>query len=336
MTDITTAAPPLTRRQAREIERRTGERPVALPASAAAASGASTARTTAVASVYDTGRIEPNDKLALVSVLPTEVIDRVAATPKAADVSSAPANGAESAFMRGTSVRAPRPASLVARTRRRSAVGLGVAASAAVLATTAIALPGVVSAQQGSAQAALVSGDDVAGQAGAGVTDAQTAIAPAPMVDLVAAPETAPDRGDLAVTSFSADAVEEAVIETAGAAADGASSGGGDVSGIGAIAASMVGGGSGWLCTEFTAAVYAEVGIELPGLLVSGQAAGGTQTSDPQVGDLVIFNSGHIGIYAGGGMMWDNPGYASPTVGWQNVHRSMDVIGSGYYFVTYR
>ena len=77
-------------------------------------------------------------------------------------------------------------------------------------------------------------------------------------------------------------------------------------------------------------------GIDLPGNVVSAQAAGGVQTNDPQVGDLVVFYSGHIGIYAGGGMMWDNPGYESSVVGWQNVYRSIDVIGSGYYFVTYR
>ncbi|KAB1650500.1 hypothetical protein F8O04_03975 [Pseudoclavibacter endophyticus] len=96
----------------------------------------------------------------------------------------------------------------------------------------------------------------------------------------------------------------------------------------------MMGGGAGWACDEFTQAVYAQAGISLP-RGVSAQAAGGTQTSNPQVGDLVVF-SGHIGIYAGGNMMWDNPGYASSYVGWQNVYRSMDVIPGGYYFVTYR
>ncbi|MGO2111432.1 MAG: NlpC/P60 family protein [Pseudoclavibacter sp.] len=350
MTDITTAAPPLTRRQAREIERRTGERPVATPFSAAPAPAAPVARIAPAApAVYDTARIEPNDKLALVSVLPTEVIDRVAERPAPA---AAPALVADSAFVRSTSVRAPRPVALVARARRRTTVGFGVAASAAVLATAAIAVPGlgVAEGDQSASQGALVTGDTVAegdsAAAQAAGAQADTATVPAPAADLVAAPEEAPQLSDLSVTSFGADEVEEVAVETASTGDDSAASGeagattstngGGDLSGIGAIAQSMMGGGAGWLCTDFTAAVYAEVGIDLPGLLVSGQAAGGTQTSNPQVGDLVVFNSGHIGIYAGGNMMWDNPGYASPNVGWQNVHRSMDVIGSGYYFVTYR
>ncbi|MDO5053607.1 MAG: NlpC/P60 family protein, partial [Pseudoclavibacter sp.] len=124
--------------------------------------------------------------------------------------------------------------------------------------------------------------------------------------------------------------------QTASTSGGSGSSYGGSLDGVAGIAESMMGGGSGWLCTDFTRAVYAEMGIQLPAGPVSAQAAGGTQTSDPQVGDLVIFTSGHVGIYAGGGMMWDNPGEYSSYVGWQNVYRSIDVIGSEYYYVTYR
>lgn len=347
MTDNITSAPPLTRREAREIERKTGQRPIARPVAPSAALAPVPAA--AQPSVFDTARIEPNDKLALVSVMPTEVIDRVAV--KRESLAPEVTTGAAGAFARPTSIRAAKPAALVTRARRRTTVGLGVAASAAVLATAAVAAPGALGGQddqQQASQASLVTNDDVVVDEPNVPAAGQSQTATVPAADLVAAPEVAPDRAEYTVTSFEPGDLEEATTTIADTSADTATdstdgetptasgSGGADLSGIGAIADSMVGGGSGWLCTDFTRAVYAEAGIDLPGNVVSAQAAGGTQTSDPQVGDLVVFNSGHIGIYAGGGMMWDNPGYPSSNVGWQNVHRSIDVIGSSYYFVTYR
>lgn len=333
MTDITPVAPPLTRRQAREIERRTGQRPIAQPVAAALAPMIATSVAPAPATtVFDTGRIEPNERLALVSVLPTEIIERVVTHPAPVATHASVEGTTASAFGRPASIRAARPVALVARARRRTVAGLGVAASAAVLATAVVAVPGGLGAvDQQASQAALVTADGIADTEPAQL-DAETATATAETV-LVAAPEVAADRGQYSVASFDAEAVEELVVADSAAPA---TAGGADVSGIGAIADSMVGGGAGWLCTDFTRAVYAEAGIDLPGNVVSAQAAGGTQTDDPQVGDLVVFTSGHIGIYAGGGMMWDNPGFESSVVGWQNVYRSIDVIGSGYYFVTYR
>lgn len=323
MTDTTTVAPPLTRRQAREIERRTGHRPIATPApvTLTAAPLAAPAPT-----VFDTGRIERNEHLALVSVLPTEIIERVAG-PVAATTTETEAADAP----RFASVRAARPLALVARSRRRTAAGLGIAASAAVLATAAVAVPGAIGDGDQAAQASLVTADGIA-EAPAPESLGTEAEAVTASQSLVAAPEVATDRGEYSVASFDVEAVEEVVVTTSSVS----SGAGADLSGIGAIAESMLGGGAGWLCTDFTRAVYAEAGIDLPGNVVSAQAAGGVETSDPQVGDLVVFYSGHIGIYAGGGMMWDNPGFESSVVGWQNVHRSIDVIGSGYYFVTYR
>ncbi|MGO2111431.1 MAG: C40 family peptidase [Pseudoclavibacter sp.] len=364
MTENANTTAPLTRREARAIERRTGRRVSTGSVAAVSLDLGSAPVATATPTVRDTAEIKRNPEGAFVSVFPTEVIGRIA-EPIVDDVPAPALEG--SAFVRPVSVRAARPATLVARSRRRTAAGLGVAASAAVLATAAIAVPGGLGGTspvgaETAGQASLVTAGDDATTAAAG---SNTAEAPAPAADLVAAPDEAPSLAEFEVTSFDAGEVEE-ITETPeptedeaagtgstggeqGSDGTGASNSGGssagtestsggnyDTSSIAGIAQSMMGGGSGWACTDFTAAVYAQAGIQLPGGGVSAQAAGGTQTSNPQVGDLVIFYSGHVGIYAGGGMMWDNPGYPSSYVGWQNVHRSMDSIGSGYYFVTYR
>ena len=58
-------------------------------------------------------------------------------------------------------------------------------------------------------------------------------------------------------------------------------------------------------CSGLTGWAYAAVGISLP-RSSSAQAAVMTPVSDPQPGDLV-YMPGHIGIYAGNGMMWHAP-----------------------------
>ncbi len=87
-------------------------------------------------------------------------------------------------------------------------------------------------------------------------------------------------------------------------------------SGVLGIAASLVGipyvyGGStpaGFDCSGFTMYVFAKVGISLPRTAAAQQAAA-TRVSSPQPGDLVFFGypAYHVGIYAGGGMMYDSP-----------------------------
>lgn len=364
MTENASTNAPLTRREARAIERRTGRR-ISTGSIAAVSLNLEPAPEGVVAPSFehDTAEIKRNPDSSLVSVFPTEVIGRVA-DKMPATTNEAGDDLEGSAFARPISIRAARPAALVARTRRRTALGLGVAASAAVLATAVVAVPGGLGQQnqvgQDAAQASLVKPDEAGATEAQADTASQTAGA-TESVDLVAAPAAAPDRAEYAVTAFEPAEVAEVVEEVEAPAEDTSSDGGStdtgssdagqgggqapppadngggnhDTSSIAGIAQSMLGGGAGWACTDFTAAVYAQAGITLSGG-VSSQAAGGTQTSNPQVGDLVVFSSGHIGIYAGGGMMWDNPGYASSYTGWQNVYRSMDVIGSSYYFVTYR
>jgi len=87
--------------------------------------------------------------------------------------------------------------------------------------------------------------------------------------------------------------------------------------GVLSIAASLAGtpyryGGTspstGFDCSGFTQYVFKQVGISLP-RTAEEQRQAATPVSNPQPGDLVFFGSpaGHVGIYAGGGMMWDSP-----------------------------
>lgn len=323
--DTTTIAP-LTRREAREIERQTGRRPVA-GAVAPTELTLTAAVDVPMNFVEDTSRIERNDVADLVSVVPTEIIDRIAgpslvkAEVEQTDVADIP----EAFRGRAVSVRAARPASLVARARRRRATGLAIAASAAALATAGAVLPGALGgvSEQNSSAASLASAAEAAQ---APVVDADVPETVAPVADLVAAPEQA--AGDASfVVSFSADEVSEAVPTTSsssgevstGSSTEGGTSNAGGGGGYGAgygegvisTAASMVGSGSGWTCDKFVREVFAANGISV-GVGVSGIASQATfitsDESQAQPGDLLVWPGEHIGIAAGGGMMYDNPG----------------------------
>ena len=67
---------------------------------------------------------------------------------------------------------------------------------------------------------------------------------------------------------------------------------------------------AGFDCSGFTSYVYRQVGISIP-RVAEAQRQAATPVSDPQPGDLVFFirggSAGHVGIYAGGGMMYDSP-----------------------------
>ncbi|GAA1256306.1 hypothetical protein GCM10009657_34570 [Oryzihumus leptocrescens] len=65
---------------------------------------------------------------------------------------------------------------------------------------------------------------------------------------------------------------------------------------------------SGFDCSGFTQYVFNKIGVSLP-RTAEEQRAAVTRVSTPQPGDLVFFGSPayHVGIYAGGGMMWDAP-----------------------------
>jgi peptidoglycan DL-endopeptidase CwlO len=71
---------------------------------------------------------------------------------------------------------------------------------------------------------------------------------------------------------------------------------------------------AGFDCSGYTRYVYAQVGIDLPRTSSEQRAATRRiSRSEARPGDLV-FIPGHVGIYAGGNMMWDAPssgGYVS-------------------------
>lgn len=86
---------------------------------------------------------------------------------------------------------------------------------------------------------------------------------------------------------------------------------------------------SGWDCSGFTSYVYGKVGVNLP--RTSGAQAGAGQVvprSQAQPGDL-IWAPGHVGIYAGNGMMYDA---GNPRV--DTSYRSIDwMVARGAKFI---
>ena len=127
---------------------------------------------------------------------------------------------------------------------------------------------------------------------------------PAPVVH-TQAPAT-PDRSTTSTASRST--VRTPLTQTSSKPAAG---------GVLGVAASLAGtpyryGGTspstGFDCSGFTQYVFRQVGISLP-RTAEEQRQAATPVSNPQPGDLVFFGNpaSHVGIYAGGGMMWDSP-----------------------------
>lgn len=86
---------------------------------------------------------------------------------------------------------------------------------------------------------------------------------------------------------------------------------------------------SGWDCSGYTSFVYAKVGVNLPRTSgAQGQAGTTVSKSEAKPGDL-IWKPGHIGIYAGNGMMYDA---GNPRV--DTSYRSIDwMIDGGAKFI---
>ncbi|GAB3290517.1 NlpC/P60 family protein [Pseudoclavibacter terrae] len=225
----------LTRREARAIERQTGVRPAAAPAAVTGVSApvidASIAELSATkasrldapaASVHDTARIERNQRGSLVSVLPVApAADRAAVqgSEQADDAPSADVTHISEAFTgRAVSIRAAKPAALVARGRRRTAASFAAAATVAAAATAGIVVPAAVADGKSEVQSqanlvAATAPDATAAPADATTTTPAAEAAPAEEAALVAAPEVAVDRTDSTVVSISSDDLA-AVAET--------------------------------------------------------------------------------------------------------------------------
>jgi peptidoglycan DL-endopeptidase CwlO len=81
----------------------------------------------------------------------------------------------------------------------------------------------------------------------------------------------------------------------------------------------------GFDCSGFTQYVFAKLGKSLP-RTAEDQRQAVSRVSSPQPGDLVFFGSPayHVGIYAGGGMMWDAP-HTGAVVSKRAVWASSDI-----------
>ena len=323
MDNTTQNGAPLTRRQAREIERRTGVRPVA-----SAEPGSSFRR-------EDTGRIERNEMTAILSVLPTELINQL--SEPAAEVAEAP---------RGLTVRAARPAALIAQRRRRTAGGFAAAASVTALAAvglTSIAGQGAVVADT-QHQADLLSA--VNSQVSGATADAATQAAEERQAEEIAAAAApaAESAEATEVESFDASAVASAAVAvpapepeatTTDASASASTSTGDSSAGAteastssasapapvaptGNVQQTMLSylnsmlGSYGMDCTDYVQNALAAAGLTTarldggPDLGVSSFTQFGTAipASQAQAGDIMIKYGYHVGVYAGGGQAY--------------------------------
>lgn len=62
---------------------------------------------------------------------------------------------------------------------------------------------------------------------------------------------------------------------------------------------------SGWDCSGFTSYVYGKVGVKLPRTSTAQRGAGKTVSRSAAKPGDIIWSPGHVGIYAGNGMMYD-------------------------------
>lgn len=292
MTNTQTTAP-LTRRQAREIERRTGVRPIAQAAPVEIEQPAAAFR-------HDTGRIERNALAQITSVVPTEVFDRQDFGKQLAEL--AEAQNTE----RGMTIRAAVPAALVAKRRRRTAVSFAAAASAAAVLSTGVLIPAAQSNQAADAHAAdLAAATAEQEQAVAEAAPAEPA-AEQVITEVVEAPAEASDRGDIA--SF-----DGGVTEAASSASTESDNSNSDASNTGAsqtnyntpIGSSMGNPYDINQCTGWAFERRMQLGTTLTGIwgnanqwAYGAQSAGYSVDNNPSRGAVLVSQSGSMGHVA--------------------------------------
>lgn len=229
MNDLsTTTSAPLTRRQAREIERRTGERPVAASSLPVGSAVIAADEQTIAADVHErlrrateTARIRIAEQSSRETAAPVgEPVTVFDSAVEAAQEEPAVATTAQPvvpvAFTGrddAGSIRAPRPRNRdrVRSRRRAMGAGIAVAASAAALATAGVMAPGAISAN--GTQANLLTADQsLDGAAAETATDTASAVeaVEAPATDLVPAPEAVFDEAELGVTMYGPSEVDAA------------------------------------------------------------------------------------------------------------------------------
>jgi cell wall-associated NlpC family hydrolase len=320
---------PLTRREAREIERRTGVRPVA-----SAEPGAAFRR-------EDTGRIERNEMTALISVLPTELVEQI----------TEPAAAEQGAEVRSLTVRAPRPAALIAQRRRRTAGGFAAAASVTALAAvglTTVAGQGVVAADaqhQANLLAGVNSQVTEATQSAADTAAQEAEEAEQAAEEQTVAAPAAESTEETEISTFDSSTVASAAVavpveveeeveesSTGGSSSESTSNASGSTESsdasaqqassnapatgsvqqtIVAYAQSMLG-SYGMDCTDYVQNALAAAGLTTPRLNggpdigVSSFTQFGTQIdpSQAQPGDIMIKYGYHVSIYAGNGQAY--------------------------------
>lgn len=317
MDNITTApAAPLTRRQAREIERRTGVRPVAV----APARHVELAEAVAAdfAADGDTGRIERNAVASFAPVAPVEVLTGV-------DTAAASASG------RPLSVRAAKPAALVAKQRRRMASNFAVAAGVVAVGAAGVVTPLSQGAASGPAHSAdLASANATAQEKAVAAAKAQEAVLTASstktvVTTIVPAPAAVNDRADITATDDIVEAAPTATAEARTASANTSNSGTAAAGTTTKRAAAPASGSlqnriyqaalaqvgtSGLDCTDMVQNALAAVGLVQsrfdggPDLGVPSFYRFGTVISmdEAQPGDILIQEGvPHVAIYAGNG-----------------------------------
>ncbi|NLT25748.1 MAG: C40 family peptidase [Microbacteriaceae bacterium] len=302
MDNTTTTAAPLTRRQAREIERRTGVRPVASIAPQR----------------HDTGEIERNEVTALISVLPTGIVQELAAAAPAVETVDIP----ESFDGRGISVRAAVPAPLVAARRRRRAGAFAAAASITAITGVGLTAAGADTVVAADHQANLLTAAAPADADAAVLDEDAAAIAPAPEV---AVEEQATVVETVDAESLFGIAGQAPVVETP--AVEETSTGTGEVAAAEPAAAPSAPSAAGPLASGIVAAAYAQIGTtqDCTDMVQNALAAMGLTTrrdqggydygistfeqhgyrvspDEVQPGDILIAYGYHVAIYTGDGV----------------------------------